>query len=220
MTKISDAIDAFLDHHDAAKQASEHTLRAYKHELRQLHSWLLANEPDLKYVASLDGQILRGYIGDRATEVGRSSLARSVACLRSFGKFLALTGQREDNPAGLLRAPRQGRHLPLVLEAEQIEALLAAPIGTEEQPLRDRAMLEVLYSSGMRVGELVALNDDDVDLFGGMARVRGKGRKERPSAFREACGRCHRSLSSTARRGASRSSGTASDVSQSPWQPL
>ena len=78
--KISDAIDAFLDHHDAAKQASEHTLRAYKHELRQLHSWLLANRPDLEYVASLDGQILRGYIGDRATEVGRSSPARSFVC--------------------------------------------------------------------------------------------------------------------------------------------
>lgn len=176
---IAEAIEGFLQHHDAARQASEHTLRAYRHEMKLLQAWLSNNEPNLSEVSSLDGQLLRSYIADRAEDVSRATLARTVASIRSFGKYLALTGHVTGNPAGLLRAPRRGRHLPLVLERQQIEELLAAPHGQDQQALRDRAILEVLYSSGMRVGELVALDDDDVDLFGGVAKVRGKGRKER-----------------------------------------
>ena len=122
------------------------------------------------------------WLGERAGAAGSISpatLARTVAALRAFGRFLATSERLPANPALMLRSPRVGRPLPHFLEGHQVEALLLAPSGAGEAGLRDRAVLELLYSTGMRVGELVALEDRHLDLIGRVARLRGKGRKER-----------------------------------------
>ncbi len=182
---ISTAVTAFLDHLRDARDASVHTQRAYRHELAGWLAWYQAQGLGDLPVTALDPFSLRRWLADRAggdggtTAPSAATLARSVAALRAFGKFLATTERLPANPAALLRSPKVRRKLPHYLETHDLEALLAAPQGDDESALRDRAILETLYSTGMRVSELVGMNDRDLDLIGGIARVRGKGRKER-----------------------------------------
>lgn len=178
--RIDGACAAFLAHLRDAREASAHTLRAYRGDCDRLLAWLAREAPDVTTIDALDGHSLRAFIADSAAEgLAPSSLARLVASLRSFGRFLARSERLDHNPAGLLRAPRQKRPLPHFLEHDEIAALLASPEGTNQAALRDRAILEMLYSCGLRVGELVALDDQRIDSLGGLVLVRGKGRKER-----------------------------------------
>jgi len=182
---ISVAVTAFLDHLRDARDASVHTQRAYRYELDGWLAWYQAQGLGELPVTALDTFSLRRWLADRAGGDGSAAapsaatLARSVAALRAFGKFLATTERLPANPAALLRSPKVRRKLPHYLETHELEALLAAPQGDDETALRDRAILETLYSTGMRVSELVGMNDRDIDLIGGIVRVRGKGRKER-----------------------------------------
>jgi integrase/recombinase XerC len=177
---IAGAVDAFLAYLGEVRQASAHTLRAYRGDLDRLLAWLALEADDLAGVHELDERTLRAFVGDQAAAgLASSSLGRLVACVRSFGRYLVESGQRSVNPAGGLRAPRRERCLPHVLDGAEIGRLLAAPEGDDQRARRDRAILETLYSSGMRVSELVALDDDRLDLAGGTVVVRGKGRKER-----------------------------------------
>ena len=175
---IAGAAAAFLAHLRDGRALSEHTSRAYAGELERLLAWL---GPDASGgLDALDGPRLRLWVAERAGGgAARASVARTVACLRSFGKFLAMTERVAANPAGLLRSPRPDRKLPHWLEAHELEALLTAPEGDGFVAVRDRAIIETLYSTGMRVGELVGSDDRDYDLVGQVARLRGKGRKER-----------------------------------------
>jgi integrase/recombinase XerC len=173
---VGEAAGAFLAWLRDARNASEHTLRAYTAELAGLCAGAAAAEP----LSGLDGARLRERVAARAAGGGApASVARTAACLRSFGRFLAVTDRLGANPAGLLRAPRVHRKLPHWLETAEVEALLSAPAGDGPGEVRDRALLEVLYSTGMRVGELCGSDDRHYDLLGGVVRVRGKGRKER-----------------------------------------
>ncbi|MDA3960924.1 MAG: tyrosine recombinase XerC [Planctomycetota bacterium] len=173
---------AFLDYLRDVRQVSEHTLRAYHGEMERLLAWLAREAPDLQVVQELDGRTLRAYLADLAdTGLAPASLARAVAAVRSLGRFLLTTERVEANPAALLRAPKQGRKLPHVLDNADVATLLEAPDGDTEGGLRDRALLEILYSAGLRVSELVGLNDNRIDCLGQVLRVRGKGRKERLS---------------------------------------
>ncbi len=182
---IAEAVTAFLDHLRDAREASVHTQRAYRHELDGWLAWYAAQGLGGLPVSAIDAMSLRRWLADRAAGDGRgagpspATLARGVAALRAFGKFLATSERLTANPAALLRSPKVRRKLPHYLETHELEALLAAPQGDDETALRDRAILETLYSTGMRVSELVGLNDRDLDLIGGITRVRGKGRKER-----------------------------------------
>jgi integrase/recombinase XerC len=181
---IAEAVDAFLAHLRDARDASLHTQRAYRHELHGWLAWYRAQGLGDLPVGALDAFSLRRWLADRAggtdgASPSAATLARSVAALRAFGKFLATSERLTTNPAALLRSPKVRRKLPHYLETHELEMLLAAPQGDDEAALRDRAILETLYSTGMRVSELVGLNDRDLDLIGGIARVRGKGRKER-----------------------------------------
>ena len=174
------AVEAFLASLRDQRQASEHTLRAYRSECARLLAWLGREAQDVVAPTDLEGRTLRSYLAGLAEHgLAPSSIARAVAALRSFGRFLLTTDRVAADPAGLLRAPRQGRKLPHVLEDAEIEALLAAPDPATEAGARDRAMLEILYSGGLRVGELVALDDPHIDCLGQVVLVRGKGRKER-----------------------------------------
>ncbi len=109
----------------------------------------------------------------------RSSIARKLASLRSFYRFAQRQKFASGNPAKPLRNPRASRKLPHFLTADEIKKLLNVPSPNEAAGIRDRAMLETMYSAGLRVSELVSINDGDLDLQDGTVRVRGKGRKER-----------------------------------------
>ena len=123
---------------------------------------------------------LRGYVA-AMHEAGyaKTSIARRLASLRSFFKFGQREGWTKTNPAKPLRNPRKGRSLPHFLSAEDIGRLLSAPPANTAMGLRDRAILETMYSAGLRVSETVGLNRGDIDFEDGILRVRGKGRKER-----------------------------------------
>jgi len=114
-------------------------------------------------------------------EYSKATTARKLATLRSFYKFCLRRGMIQTNPVASIRTPKQERHLPKFLEVEQIKKLLTTPEDTNLLGARDKAMLETLYSTGVRVSELVALNVEDIDMTGEKLRVRGKGRKERVS---------------------------------------
>jgi integrase/recombinase XerC len=108
-----------------------------------------------------------------------ATMARKIATLRSFFKWAERRNLAETNPMTLIRTPRQGKRLPKAITIEQVEKLLSAPDGRDALGARDRAMLETLYSTGIRVSELVGLNLEDLDDTGEALRVRGKGKKER-----------------------------------------
>lgn len=141
----------------------------------------LLNHPQLNQrLLAMDTDQIRefmSYMRDR--NYCKSTVARKLATLRSFYKFLVRRGQLASNPVAPIRTPKQDKRLPKCLEIEQIDKLLSHPDTTTLLGARDRAMLESLYSTGMRVSELVDLEVDDVDLQQSVVRVRGKGKKQR-----------------------------------------
>lgn len=168
----------FLRHLREVRQASAHTVRAYARDLDALRASLA--EAGVERWTAVTPAHLRLHLA-RASERGLApaSLQRHLSALRSFFGHCEAQGLIERNPAAALRAPRRGRRLPRFLEEEEIERLLAAPTADDPEGERDRALLEVLYSTGCRVSELVGLDEDDLDLRRGLTRLRGKGRKER-----------------------------------------
>ncbi len=175
------AIDRFLQYLRVERNSSELTIKSYREDLTALEAYLDeaagGSSPEPSAITVLD---LRGYVA-ALTEAGYASttVARRLASLRSFFKFGLREGWVATNPAKPLRNPRKGRNLPHFLSAEDIGRLLATPPAQGRQGLRDRAILETMYSAGLRVSELVGLEDGDVDFEGGVLRVRGKGRRER-----------------------------------------
>jgi len=176
------AVEQFLRHLEVERNASPLTLKSYREDLAALCDYLqeaMGECPRPDDVTTLD---LRGYISSLA-EAGyaKTTLSRRLASLRSFFRFGQRDGYASGNPAKPLRNPRKGRTLPHFLTAEEIGRLLAAPPKNQPWGLRDRAILETLYSAGLRVSELAGLCDGDLDLDEGVIRVRGKGRRERIS---------------------------------------
>lgn len=177
---MRDAIKQFLNYLKVERNASELTIKSYADDLSHVVEFFqeqTAVVPDPKLV---DVGALRGYVS-WLHECGyaRTTVARRLACLRSFFRYCNREGICETNPARPLRTPRTGRKLPHFLTTEQIGALLAAPPANTDAGLRDRAILETMYSAGLRVSELVGLNVSDWDRASGILRVLGKGRKER-----------------------------------------
>jgi len=175
---FSGAIDRFLRFLAAERGASPLTLKSYREDLRQLEEFL--RSAGCRTPGEASSVILRRFAaGLHAAGYAAASVARKLASTRSFYAF----GQREGwvpaNPAKPLRSPKRSRKLPKFLTGEEIGRLLAAPQPAQVGGIRDRAILELMYSSGVRVQELANLNDADLDLRGGTIRVRGKGRRER-----------------------------------------
>jgi integrase/recombinase XerC len=176
------AIGQFLRYLSDERNASELTIKAYREDLLALAGYLEGTLGRVPQPEELSPQQLRAYQGALG-EAGyaRTSISRKLASLRSFYRFAQRQGIASGNPAKPLRNPRRQRKLPHVLSSQEVGRLLHAPPATSAQGLRDRAILETLYSAGLRVSELVGLNDGDVDLEEQVLRVRGKGRKERLS---------------------------------------
>ena len=179
------AIDAFLRHLRVEKNASELTIKSYSEDLNSLLDFLadgcttLPAGPDAD-PGDLTVAVLREYVAYlHACGYAKSTVARRLACLRSFFRHLQRDGKVTANPAKALRTPKAGRKLPHFLTAEQAATLLETPDPETGAGKRDRAMLETLYSAGLRVAELAGLNLDDWDRDADVLRVRGKGKKER-----------------------------------------
>lgn len=159
---------------------SPHTLRAYAGDLERCFGFLKEEFGGLPASAEVSAVTLRLYVA-RCAESGLqpASLARHLSSVRAFFRWLEERGRIGANPAAALRGPRRRRRLPRYLEEHEVEALLKAPQPEDSEGLRDRALLEVLYSTGCRAAELVGLDEDDLDLRRGLVRLQGKGRKER-----------------------------------------
>ena len=164
------------------RNASDLTIKAYREDLFGLIEWLEMSHENTPAPGALSPQELRAYQA-ALQEAGyaRSTISRKLASLRSFYRFAMRQGITNENPAKPLRNPRRQRKLPHVLSNAEIGKLLLAPSSLNEAGLRDRAILETMYSAGLRVSELVTLRDGDLDFDQGLIRVQGKGRKERLS---------------------------------------
>jgi integrase/recombinase XerC len=175
---IEAGCDAFLHHMEAVKGASVHTVKAYAEDLSQFIEF--AAMQGVTDVHAVDPTLLRSFlIHLQSLGLARASRARKTATLRSFFSHLAKQSLLPRSPAAGLRSIKTERRLPKYLRADEMEALLASPDAGTALGLRDRALLETLYASGMRAGELVTLGITDVDYDEGVIRVIGKGDKER-----------------------------------------
>lgn len=175
---LFEATDRFLHHLAATRGASEHTLRAYGGDLVELARALEAR--GVTDPAKVGPRDLRAYLvelDDRG--LAHSSVQRKLSSVRALFRFLEHEGVVERHPAMGLRQRRERRALPTNLDEREVERLLAAPDVTTHAGRRDRAILEAMYSAGTRAAETVGLDRADLDLSGGVARVRGKGRKQR-----------------------------------------
>ena len=176
------AIGQFLRYLATEKNASDLTVKAYREDLFGLVEWLEATRGDVPKPDAMSPQELRAFQAAlQQAGYARSTISRKLASLRSFYRFAMRQGIANDNPAKPLRNPRRQRKLPHVLSNKEVGALLVAPPADETMGLRDRAILETMYSAGLRVSELVNLRDRDIDADQQIVRVRGKGRKERIS---------------------------------------
>lgn len=170
-------IDRFLDIFWSERGVSRNTLASYECDLRLLCHWLQVRGVQLEQASRGD---LLEYLAARVQEGAKaSSTARLLSSLRRFYRWQVRENLRKDDPSAQIEMPKQGRHLPASLTEEEVEALLQAPDVGNPLGLRDRAMLELLYATGLRVSELVGVRLGEVSLQNGVIRITGKGGKER-----------------------------------------
>lgn len=163
------------------RNASVHTVAAYSRDLTQFEDFLAQRRVG---VLKCDHLVLRDYLNwlyERQLE--RRSVARKLACLKTFFKFMRREGRMQTNPAELVSSPRVPKKLPSYLSQDEAATVVARAVGNDFVASRDHAILELLYASGLRVAELVGLDDGDLDLSQQLVRVLGKGRKERIVPF-------------------------------------
>ena len=169
------AVLRFLRYLETERTASRHTCLNYTIDLHRFVAFL--GHQRFESVTGLD---IRRFVAHLSTQQSsRRTIARRLSCVRSFFRFLCREGTLEHNPATAIPTPRLEKRLPSFLDEQQMTRLLEAPPIKKWQGLRDRALLETLYSTGIRVSELVGLNQEDLDEISGTIIVRGKGRKER-----------------------------------------
>ena len=172
-----EVVDRFAEALWMENGLSENTLSAYRRDLWGLAAWLAERRIPLPEASAAD---LLGFLASRYQN-GRAlrSSARMLSSMRRFYRYLVRDGQRGDDPTADIESPTMDRPLPHTLSEAEVEALLNAPDISEPVELRDRAMLELLYASGLRISELVALSPERINMNQGVVRVAGKGGKER-----------------------------------------
>ena len=181
---MQEALAEFLRSLALEKNASDLTVKAYREDLTQAIEFFRTKYEGQKLTpAQITSRHLRAFtVWLHEQEYAKTTIARRVAAVRSWFKFLCRQGSVSANPADGLRAPRQDKKLPHFLSEDTLDKLLQAP-PSDPLGLRDRAILEALYSAGLRVSELTGLNLDDIDLDASVATIRGKGKKERLAFF-------------------------------------
>ncbi|MBI4654781.1 MAG: tyrosine recombinase XerC [Nitrospirae bacterium] len=167
-------IEQFTNSLKAECDVSPHTLRAYIKDLTEFFSFIDKKPKDI------DNLDIRGFLASLySRKLKKSSIARKLATLRSLFKYLHREGYMKKNPAKLVLSPKLEKHLPRFLTVDETFSLMEAPEGDTFIPLRDKAILELLYSSGLRVSELTTLDMNDLNIKESLVRVKGKGKKER-----------------------------------------
>ena len=177
-------IEQFLHYQRSEKNYSEHTIRAYRKDLQLFSDFLENRGTPLEKAGHRDARAFLARL--RTDGQARSTVARRLSSVKSLYKFLFRQGVIESNPMSAMRSPKGESKLPRVMSQEEVGKLLDEPDTSTWSGQRDRAILEVLYGGGLRVGEVVGINDDDLALDRGLVRVRGKGKKERLAPI----GRC------------------------------
>jgi integrase/recombinase XerC len=184
---MEEALAEFLRHLALEKNASAHTVKSYREDLTQAVAFF-TDRLGAAGMERLTTRVMRAYLawlGEKG--YARTTVARRVSAVRSWCRFLCRQGVLKTNPAEGLRGPRQDRKLPHFLGPEELARLLGSPPADTPLGVRDRAILETLYSAGLRVSELTGLNVDDLDLDDGIATVRGKGKRERLALLGPQC---------------------------------
>ncbi len=175
-----DAVAAFLQYLKIERNCSALTIKSYGEDFASILEYFRDFSGGVPSPGDVTVAALRGYLAYmHECDYSRSTMARRLACLRSFFRYCCREKLASTNPAKALRTPRAGKRLPHFLSAEQVALLLEAPPANEPSGLRDRAILETLYSAGLRVAELASLNVEDWNRDADILRVVGKGRKER-----------------------------------------
>jgi len=173
--KLSLDFIAKLEHENGF---SEHTLRAYHKDLLQFDNFLKVEK--YSSLETINHLLLRRFLAVlRSKNYSKTTIARKLASIRSFFKFLIREGELASNPFEMLRTPKQDKKLPHFLSINEVDVLLETPDRSTVMGLRDMAIMETLYSTGIRVSELVGLDESNIDFFAGMIKVQGKGKKER-----------------------------------------
>lgn len=172
---MDSSVRQFFAYLEAGRGASPHTLKNYGTDLREFFEFLNGRK-----LSDVDALVIRGFLAQvKSRGCSKSTLCRKLAALRSFFKYLARENRLSSNPVLGISSPKRDKKLPRFLDLGEVTHLLEAPSSETWEGRRDHSILETLYSSGVRVSELVGLNRGDLDLLGGLLRIRGKGKKER-----------------------------------------
>ena len=175
ISEVDRHIEKYTRYLEIEKNASEHTILNYKNDLEEFKKFL--GEVKIESVSYLT---LRKFLSTlKERNLKSRSISRKLSSLRSFFKFLNREGFLKSDPTSAISSPKLEKHLPIFLTEDEITRLVESPDTKELSGLRDRAILETFYSTGMRVSELTGLNLENIDFFGGVTKVRGKGKKER-----------------------------------------
>jgi len=222
---MRDHLQPFLDFLRLNRNLARHTVRAYGSDLSQFLAFaqeLLGREP---LVEDFDHRLVRGYLASiYERRQASSSSARKLAAVRTFARYLRREDLLEGNPGTLVPAPKVERRMPAHMAVDEVGALLAAPDPATPLGLRDRAILELFYASGLRLSELVGLDLEDVNLSSRMVRVLGKGGKERIVPFNPAAAAAMRDYlparHQLLRRGGTAGAASTGDHAREPDDPL
>jgi len=175
----------FLEYLQFQKNYSAHTLRSYRSDLLEFCQYLTRGGKDAHlHLRQIDHISIRDFLGHLHQKGNaKTSIARKLAAIRSFFRYMYSEGKVPSNPARLVRSPRQPERTPRFLTIREVETILELPDSGTVRGIRDRAILELLYASGLRVGELVRINLEDLSLEQQITKVYGKGKKERLVPF-------------------------------------
>lgn len=168
-------VERFLTFLSTERDVSEHTLRAYRKDLD-----IFLQESSVKDIRDADVLDVRGYVASQLSKgLNKSTVSRRLSSLKSFFNFLCREGIMDNNPAKIVPSPKSAQKAPFFLTVDDAFGLVEKPDGMDFISVRNRAVLELLYSSGIRVGEMSSLDIDDLDIKEGIMVIRGKGKKER-----------------------------------------
>ncbi len=180
LNHLHTATDEFLQYLEVARNASAHTIKAYRVDIGEYLDFLDNQYPDYDPELQMFDFVGPAYLALlKRSGLTDRSIARKLSALKSLYKYLCRMNPAARTPFSDITSPNKGRKLPAVLDVETVETLLSLPKGTDFSSVRDRAILELIYSTGMRVQELVDLKLTNIDLQGETLRVLGKGKKER-----------------------------------------
>ncbi|HPJ95760.1 MAG TPA: tyrosine recombinase XerC [Syntrophales bacterium] len=185
MTMLQREIDEFIKYIDLEKGYSPHTTGSYRSDLIQFASFLEQNRwcverGEQERLIDVDPVGIRKYLGQlHRDKLKKTSIGRKIAALKSFFKYLMKKGYLERNPVADIQTPKKEKYIPVFLTVDEVFAILEKSCSNDPADLRNRAMLELLYTSGIRRAELLGLNCSDIDFKQALIKVRGKGKKER-----------------------------------------